>query len=161
MITSSAHRMIEDWRLGFVATADAYGAPNLSPKGTFVVHDSKTIGFAEIRSPDTLKNIALCPQVEISFVDILTRRAVLIGGTARSVARDSDEFARLFPTYEELWPDLASSFGSIVLVDVTACRPTCSPAYDNGATASDLRRNWMQRVQDINSRHEQSEVTPC
>lgn len=153
--------MIEDWRLGFVATADADGTPNLSPKGTFVVHDNKTIGFAEIRSPDTLRNIALRPQVEISFVNILTRRSVLIGGTARNVVRDSDEFAGLFPAYEELWPDLARSIGSIVVVDVTACRPTCSPAYDNGATESDLRQNWMQRVQDINSRYEKSEVLPC
>ena len=39
MIPKSAQTLIETWRTGFIATADAEGRPNVSPKGTFIVVD--------------------------------------------------------------------------------------------------------------------------
>ena len=36
---------VEKQRLGFVATVSATGEPNLSPKGTFVVLDDRTLAF--------------------------------------------------------------------------------------------------------------------
>jgi hypothetical protein len=51
MLTPDMRRVIEEQRLGFVATAAPDGTPNVSPKGTFVVLDDRTIAFGEIRSP--------------------------------------------------------------------------------------------------------------
>jgi predicted pyridoxine 5'-phosphate oxidase superfamily flavin-nucleotide-binding protein len=50
MLTPDMKRIVEEQRLGFVATAAADGTPNVTPKGTFVVLDDVTIAFGEIRS---------------------------------------------------------------------------------------------------------------
>ncbi|MGI9521452.1 MAG: pyridoxamine 5'-phosphate oxidase family protein, partial [Hyphomicrobiaceae bacterium] len=36
VLTGDMRRIVEEQRLGFVATVDAGGAPHVSPKGTFV-----------------------------------------------------------------------------------------------------------------------------
>ncbi|WP_422284084.1 pyridoxamine 5'-phosphate oxidase family protein [Bradyrhizobium sp.] len=51
-------RIIEQQRLGFVATTAPDGTPNVSPKGTFVVVDEATIAFGEVRSPSTIRKLA-------------------------------------------------------------------------------------------------------
>ena len=48
MLTPDMKRIIEEQRLGFVATASLDGTPNVSPKGTFAVLDDQTIAFGEI-----------------------------------------------------------------------------------------------------------------
>ena len=45
MLTPDMKRIIEEQRLGFVATASLDGTPNVSPKGTFAVLDDQTIAF--------------------------------------------------------------------------------------------------------------------
>jgi hypothetical protein len=57
VLTADMKRIIQEQRLGFVATIDPDGAPALSPKGTFVVLGDDTIAFGEIRSPGTLRNL--------------------------------------------------------------------------------------------------------
>lgn len=161
MINKFSRDLIEHWHLGFVATADAEGNPNVSPKGTFVYHDETTISFAEIRSPDTLANIAVRPQVEVNFIDVLTRRGVLIKGEARFVSRDDPKYPQLRPAYTNRWPDLEPTFSGLVVIDVTACKPVATPAYDIGVTSEDLRAKWMQRVRDINIIHKGEEVEGC
>ena len=49
MIPVAAKELIETFPLGFVATVTEDGMPSLSPKGTFLILDDKTIAFAEIR----------------------------------------------------------------------------------------------------------------
>jgi uncharacterized protein len=43
MLTQDMKRIITEQRLGFVATIDADGSPNLSPKGTMLVIDDRRI----------------------------------------------------------------------------------------------------------------------
>jgi predicted pyridoxine 5'-phosphate oxidase superfamily flavin-nucleotide-binding protein len=62
-MTAGMMRQIREQRLGFVATVDADGAPNLSPKGTFAVVDAAMAAFAEIRSSGTLHNLAASPSL--------------------------------------------------------------------------------------------------
>ncbi len=161
MINKFARDLIEIWHLGFVATADAEGNPNVSPKGTFVTHDDTIISFAEMRSPDTLTNIAVRPQVEVNFIDILTRRGVLIQGEASYVPRDDARYPSLRPAYTNRWPELEPMFSGFVVIKVTACNPLATPAYDMGVTSEELRAKWMQRVRDINIIHKGSEVEAC
>ena len=47
MLTEQMKAIIANNRLGFVATVDADGTPNLSPKGTCVVLDDEHIVFGE------------------------------------------------------------------------------------------------------------------
>jgi predicted pyridoxine 5'-phosphate oxidase superfamily flavin-nucleotide-binding protein len=58
MLTKEMQARVVKQRLGFVATVSATGEPNVSPKGTFVVVDDRTLAFGEIRSPGTIANIA-------------------------------------------------------------------------------------------------------
>jgi uncharacterized protein len=57
MLTPDMQRIVGEQRLGFVATVNLDGTPNLSPKATFVVIDPATLAFAELRSPGTLRNL--------------------------------------------------------------------------------------------------------
>ena len=69
MLTPDMKRIIEEQRLGFVATAAADGTPNVSPKGTFVVLDDVTIAFGGIRSPGTIRNLRDNARIEVNFVE--------------------------------------------------------------------------------------------
>ncbi len=153
MLTAQARQLIDDWPLGFVATADAAGRPNLSPKGTFIVCDERTVAFAEMRSPNTLRNLAVRPEVAVNFVDVLTRTGLAIQGTARTFGRDTPEYAALRPRFTAIWgEELAALFNGIVVIDVAACRSIRSPAYDAGATEAGLREDWMARIAAIHRR---------
>ena len=57
LLTSDMKRVVEEQRLGFVATVCPNGTPNLSPKGTTAVWDDEQLVFANIRSPNTIANL--------------------------------------------------------------------------------------------------------
>src|SRR5437764_129493 len=69
VLTQEARRVVEGQRLGFVATVNADGTPNLSPKGTVAVLDDEHLVFADIRSPRTIENLRRNPALEINVVD--------------------------------------------------------------------------------------------
>src|ERR1700686_2448714 len=75
-------RVVEEQRLGFVATVCPDGAPNLSPKGTTAVWDDDHLVFANIRSPQTIANLRLNPSVEINIVDQFVRKGYRFKGSA-------------------------------------------------------------------------------
>ena len=54
-LTADMKRVVREQRLGFVATVNADGTPNVSPKATFIVLDDATIGFGDILSSPQLK----------------------------------------------------------------------------------------------------------
>ncbi len=146
MLTKLARQMIETWRLGFVATVGANGLPNLSPKGTFVIVDDASIAFAEMRSPVTVANILVNPEVEINFVDILSRRGIRIRACAEIHEKDSETYARLEPLFLEHWPALQELFNLAVLVPIGEIRPLTSPIYEVGGLEADLRKHWKDRI---------------
>jgi uncharacterized protein len=57
VLTDEMKQVVEQQRLGFVATVCADGTPNLSPKGTVSVLDDDHLMFADIRSPGTVANL--------------------------------------------------------------------------------------------------------
>lgn len=87
-IPQSAKDLIATFPLGFVATVTKEGHPNLSPKGTFMVLDDETIAFAEIRSPNTMANLAHEAHTEVNFIDIWKRKGIRIFGPASIAERD-------------------------------------------------------------------------
>jgi uncharacterized protein len=89
-------RIVEQQRLGFVATVAPDGTPNVSPKGTFIVVDSATIAFGEIRSPATIRNLRANPHLQVNFVDPIVRKGYRFAGTALVLERGSAAYAALF-----------------------------------------------------------------
>jgi predicted pyridoxine 5'-phosphate oxidase superfamily flavin-nucleotide-binding protein len=146
MLTPDMKRIIEEQRLGFVATAAADGTPNVSPKGTFVVLDDATIGFGEIRSPGTVRNLRANPRVEVNFVDPFVRKGYRFAGTAMVVERGDGAFDALLGHFRGA---LAPRIRAIVTITVTKALPLTSPLYDDGKTELELRRAWTARFRKL------------
>jgi predicted pyridoxine 5'-phosphate oxidase superfamily flavin-nucleotide-binding protein len=146
MLTPDMKRIIQEQRLGFVATADLDGTPNVSPKGTFIVLDDKTIAFGEIRSPGTIRNLRANPRIEVNFVDPFVRKGYRFAGTAAVVERGDRAF-------DELLSQLRSALGqrirAIVTITVTKALPLTSPAYDDGTKEPEIRRSWTARFRKL------------
>jgi uncharacterized protein len=142
MLTPDMRRIIEEQRLGFVATATPDGTPNVSPKGTFVVLGDRTIAFGEIRSPATMRNLRANPRIEVNFVDPFLRKGYRFAGMATVVERGEPGFDTLLPNLRSA---LAHRIRAIVTIAVTKALPLTSPAYDEGSTEPELRRAWTTR----------------
>ena len=89
-LTAPMRRLIANYSAGAVATTNDDGTPAVSPKATFVVVDDGCMAFGNIRSPGTVANIRLRPDVEVNFIDVLTRRAVRVRGQAETVEIESE-----------------------------------------------------------------------
>ena len=146
MLTADMKRIIEEQRLGFVATTAPDGTPNVSPKGTFFVVDDKTIAFGEIRSPGTIRNLRTNAPIEINFVDPFVRKGYRFAGTAVVVERGSGAFDALVAHFRSA---LAPRMRAIVTIRVTKAQPLTSPAYDDGTTEPQLRRMWTARFRKL------------
>lgn len=147
-MTPGMVRLVREQPLGFVATVNADGSPNLSPKGTFIVIDTATVAFADIRSPGTLRNLASNPAVEINFVDPFTRRGCRLFGTAQIFPRGEPEFDRLSALWSE-FGSLMPRMRAAIVIAVTRAIPLFSPAYDGDATEDEVRRTWTGRFRAI------------
>ena len=88
-LTVEMGRMVDEG-LGFVATVNADGTPNLSPKGTLAMWDVEHLAFADIASPNTSANLEHNAAVEVNVVDPLIRRGYRFAGTAVVHRRGSD-----------------------------------------------------------------------
>ncbi len=143
-LTENMKRIVEKQKLGYVASVCADGSPNLSPKGTFLVLDDTHIMFGEMRSPNTVKNIASNSTIEVNFVDLFSRKGFRCKGHARFVRKSTAEFSTLQPRFQEQWGDeLCALFNGIVIIKVENASPLVSPAYDIGANESDLCQHWL------------------
>ncbi len=147
MLTADMKRIVAEQKLGFVATVNTDGTPNLSPKGTMQVLDDDHIVFADIRSPGTMANIAGRPAMEINFVDPFSRKGYRFKGTARIVAKDTPEFATLIARYPASL--LTERYRAFVVMKVEKAAPLVSPAYDAGSTEPALREHYLAYFESI------------
>ena len=146
-LTADMKRVIGEQKLGFVATVNADGTPNLSPKGTMQVLDDEHIVFADIRSPGTMANIARNPAMEINFVDPFSRKGYRFKGTARVVPKGTKEFGTLIVRYPASL--LSDRYRAFVVLKVATAAPLISPAYDAGAKEPALRQQYRAYFDSI------------
>lgn len=113
--------------LGWLATVDADGTPNVSPKEVFALVDGH-IAVAHIASPATVRNLAERPAVCFSFVDVFVQKGFKLKGRARLLHPDDADFQR--------WaaPLLAMTQGrfpvhAVVLIAPTHTEPILAPSY--------------------------------
>ena len=143
MITGEMKRLIEENTLGLVASIDPEGYPAVSPKGTMLVLDERTIAFSNIRSPQTVRNIQLKPAVEINFFDPFRRKVCRLRGRAVYAEKGSARFEALQPRFAAKWDKLLPRMRGFVVVDVQKAQIVLSPVYDDGAIESELRKQWL------------------
>ncbi|MET0325386.1 MAG: pyridoxamine 5'-phosphate oxidase family protein [Ilumatobacteraceae bacterium] len=148
-LTADMQRVVDQQRLGFVATVTPDGRPNLSPKGTTVVWDDEHLMFADIVSPGTVANLAANPNVEINVVDPIVRKGYRFKGIA-AVHRDGEGFERGLEVLREHGSTIVrEKVRSIVVVEVTAAAAVVSPAYDTGATEDEITSRWLRHHTEL------------
>ena len=132
-------RVVEEQRLGFVATVCPDGTPNLSPKGTTMVWDDDHLVFADICSPTTIANLRHNPAVEINVVDVVVRKGYRFKGTA-TVLAEGKQFDDIVRHLRER--GIRSPIRHVALVRVARADALISPTYDNGADEGEVSANW-------------------
>ena len=148
ILTEDMKRVVNEQRLGFVATVCPDGTPNLSPKGTTAVWDDDHLVFADIRSPATVANLRRNPSTEINVIDPMVRKGYRFKGVA-TVLTEGALFERILDFYraERNLDDSRIKITSFVLVKIEEALPVVSPAYDLGLSEEQVREK-MQRYFD-------------
>ena len=148
MIDDRMTEIIETNTIGFVATVTPEGLPAVSPKGTFVLLDEKTLAFSDIRSPGTVTNIERNPNVEVNFIDIFHRTGCRIRGRAHYHERGSQEYQALLPRFAK-WDKLVAVMRGFVVIEAESAQLLHSPIYDVGAKRDDLAAQWLKTYSDL------------
>jgi len=149
VLTADMKRVVEEQRLGFVATVCPDGTPNLSPKGTTAVWDDDHLVFANIRSPGTLANLRHNANVEVNVVDPFARKGYRFKGVA-SILESGTAYGKAIAFYAERGSRV-SAIREIVLVRVVTAQPIDSPAYDLGLTEEEVRGRWEDYFESLHA----------
>jgi len=146
MITQEIKDFLNLHKLGYVATVSSDGKPNLSPKGTIIGWNSNTLAFADIRSPDTMKDLQTNPHVEINAIDPLSRKGYLFKGKCQILENDSlfDEILNYYRSN-----GVKSPINSIVLVDISDVSEVTSPLYDMGISEQEIKPKWKKHFENL------------
>ena len=148
MLNDAAKELIARFPLGFVATVTPEGWPAVSPKGTFLVLDDDTIGFGEIRSPGTMKNLENLAQAEVNFIDQWTRKGIRVRGATRVVLPGA-EFDALIGKWRAVWGDLAGRINALVLIRADTVKPLTTPPYDDGVSEAEMIALYKRKFAEI------------
>jgi len=153
ILTPDMKRIVEEQRLGFVATVCPDGTPNLSPKGTTAVWDDDHLVFADIRSPGTIANLRQNASVEVNVVDPFVRKGYRFKGVA-AVVESGALYEQAIAFYKHRGSHV-SEFRGVVMVRVQSAHPIDSPAYDRGLTEDEVRDRWERHFQSLRDRETQ------
>ena len=146
ILTPAMKRMLDEQRLGFVATVCPDGTPNLSPKGTTIAWDEDHLVFADIHSPGTIANLRHNPHVEVNVVDPFARKGYRFKGTAE-VLTDGEQYDAIVAFYRQRGS--RAIIRAIVLIEVSSAAALTSPAYDDGTSEADIRSRWEHHYAEL------------
>ncbi len=141
-MTDEIQQFVREQKLGFVATVNPDGTPNLSPKGSLTVWDDHHLVFADLRSPGTVTNLKQNPAIEVNVVDSYLRKGYRFKGTAE-VLTEGKVFEQIVNLYEaDGLADAVNRIQSVVLITVERTAPLISPGYDLGSTEEQVLERW-------------------
>lgn len=114
--------------LCWLATVDAAGQPNVSPKEIFAIFDDMHLVVANIASPRTVRNIEKSEKVCATFVDVLVQKGFKVYGTAVNLREDESEFSMwAAPLVKMAGPRFP--IHSVIVVRATGVEPVVAPSY--------------------------------
>ena len=123
-VRHAAERSVLCW----LATVDAAGQPNVTPKEVFAVADDDHLVIANIASPGSAANVAQNPKVCVSFVDVFVQKGFKVVGVASDVQPSDAAFARWVEPLRALAGD-RYPIRSVIVVRVTAVEAIVAPSY--------------------------------
>jgi predicted pyridoxine 5'-phosphate oxidase superfamily flavin-nucleotide-binding protein len=140
ILTDEMKRVVTEIQLCYAATITPDGKPNLSPKGSITVLSDDELGFADLASPGTVKNLQHNPFIELNVVDPFVRRGYRFKGRGETVS-DPVACALIAKT---LGPDYP--FERVVKIRVEEASLVYSPVYTLTKTSeSDVKEFWLKR----------------
>jgi len=143
VLDADMQRVVQEQRLGYVASVCRDGTPNLSPKGTLAVWDDDHLVFAHLHSPGTVANIdAGNVVVEVNVVDPILRKGYRFKGPA-TVHRNGPMYDKVLSFYFERSGLDPARVEAIVLVRVEHAAPLVSPAYDDGTSEAEVEQRSL------------------
>ena len=86
------HLFIQRSVLCWLATVDAHGQPNVSPKEVFAAFDENHLVIAHIASPISVRNIQHNPKVCVSLIDIFVQKGWKLIGHAQYLNASDEAF---------------------------------------------------------------------
>ena len=123
-ITQAVERSVLCW----LATVSPDGQPNVSPKEIWAVFDAAHIVVANIASPTSVRNVATCEKVCVSFVDVFVQKGFKVLGRARNLTpRDAAFAAWVEPLARKAGPRFP--IHSVIVVEASAIEPLVAPSY--------------------------------
>ena len=140
-ISENVKNFLSAQKLGYVATVSENGIPNLSPKGTIIIWDENTLAFADIRSPNTIKNLENNANLEINVVDPLLRKGFRFKGQG-IIIKNGETYEAILSRYRE--NGIKSPIGAIVLVGISEILEVTSPLYDLGISEEEMKEKWKK-----------------
>lgn len=128
MLTPEHQHRIRQSVLCWLATADANGQPNVSPKEVFAVADPEHLVIAHIASPVSVRNLAQNPKACVSVLDVFVQKGLKLHGTAQLIQPDDARFA------DNARPLLALTGGrfpirAVIRFRVESVAPILAPSY--------------------------------
>ena len=141
LLTNEIKNIIEEQKLGYVATISPDNTPNLSPKGTIFVWDEEHLVFADIKSPKTMENLEKNPSIEINVVDPISRKGYRFKGTG-TILSSGEEYDKIISHYGNI--GVKSKIGRVVMIKVVTVNEVTSPLYDLGFTEDEIKKRWKE-----------------
>jgi len=144
-ISETVRKFLNSQKLGYVATVSEQGMPNLSPKGTIIAWNANTLAFADIRSPNTVKNLEKNPYLEINVVDPIVRKGFRFSGLG-SIIRKGQTYDSILNHYRQI--GVKSPIGAIIIVEISKIQEITSPLYDLGFSEGEIKEKWKKHLLD-------------
>ena len=128
MLDAAIKQSINESVLCWLATANAKGEPNVSPKEMFVSYGDQSLLIADIASPKSVANIKENPSVCVSFIDIFKQKGFKLRGAARIVQSSEMRFESLLRELHKLGGE-TFPVSNIIEVTVEASEKIVAPSY--------------------------------
>lgn len=146
LLTNEIKNLIDQQKLGYVATVSPDNTPNLSPKGTIYAIDDEHLVFADIKSPNTISNLEKNPSIEINIVDPISRKGFRFKGKGKILSYGED-YEKIILHYKNI--GIKSKIGRVVLIKIVSVNDITSPLYDLGYTEEEIKKHWKSHYLSI------------
>jgi uncharacterized protein len=128
MIDAEVRHSLERSVLCWLATVDAQGWPNVSPKETFLAEDDRHLLIAHIASPNSVRNLRVEPRVCVSVVDVFAQKGWKLHGRAELIQRHDPRYPFLAaPLQEKAGPDYPVL--AVIRIAIERVAPILAPSY--------------------------------
>lgn len=149
-LTPAVRTAMQHAVLCWLATVNAEGCPNVSPKEIWCAQDDTHVLLAHVASAQTVAHLADNPNACLGFVDIFAQKGYKLKGVARVVWPHDPDFALLATPLLDMMQG-RFPLHALIRLRVHAVEPILAPSYllfadttEAGQIASAMQRYGVQ-----------------